>query len=748
MDATQAHIEQGTVYDVTYRIIANDGEIRWMRSTGQVERDGAGNPAFMRGVVQDVTERKRLEDEREDALLRLQKIASRVPGVVYQFRLFPDGSSSFPFASDAIREIYRVSPEEVREDASKVFSILHPEDRGDVVASIRRSALELSPWRHEFRVQFDDGTVRWLLGNALPEQEAEGAVLWHGFVTDITARKLTENELKIAATVFQSQEGMFVTDVTGAILRVNRAFTEITGYTPEEATGRNPRLLSSGRHDSAFYAAMWGSLHNTGVWEGEIWNRRKGGEVYPQHLTITAVSNTDGTVTNYVATMTDITLNKAAAQEIEQLAFYDYLTGLPNRRLLLDRANQALASSSRSGKRGALLFIDLDNFKALNDTLGHDVGDLLLQQVAERLTLCVREDDTVARLGGDEFVVMLEELSEETIEAAGQTESIAHKILAALNEPYRLESHRHHSTPSVGITLFNAHQAKVEELLQQADIAMYQAKKGGRNTLRFFDQKMQEAITHRASLESELRAAIDRQQFQLYYQTQLDRAGRPYGAEALIRWIHPDRGLISPAQFIPLAEETGLILPIGGWVLEAACAQIKAWQQNAATRRLMISVNVSAKQFHQADFVLQVQAACDRHAIAPDLLKLELTESMLLEDVEDTITTMNALKSLGVQFSLDDFGTGYSSLQYLKKLPLDQLKIDQSFVRDIVNDPHDRSIVRTIIAMAQSLELEVIAEGVETEEQKQLLLRKGCIHFQGYLFGRPVPLGEFETRLK
>ena len=457
--------------------------------------------------------------------------------------------------------------------------------------------------------------------------------------------------------------------------------------------------------------------------------------------------DTDRTPSRLVGTHTDITQRKAAEAEIQYLAFYDPLTRLPNRRLLLDRLQQALASSARSGRLGALLFIDLDDFKALNDTLGHGIGDLLLKQVAQRLKPCLREGDTVARLGGDEFVVILEDLSEHAIEAAVQTEAISEKILAVLSQPYQLATHECRSTSSIGAILFNDNQQAMEELMKQADIAMYQAKKAGRNMFRFFDPRMQTSITARVTLEGELRKALEQQQFQLHYQIQVDSAHRSLGAEALIRWEHPERGLIPPLQFIPLAEETGLILPIGNWVLETACAQLKAWQQGALTRELVLSINVSVKQFRQADFAAQVQAAVQHHAVNPMLLKLELTESLMLDNIEEVILTMSALKKIGVQFSLDDFGTGYSSLQYLKRLPLDQLKIDQSFVFDIATDNSDKAIVRTIIAMAHSLNLEVIAEGVETEEQRQFLLSNGCTHYQGYLFGRPIPIEPFERLL-
>lgn len=444
----------------------------------------------------------------------------------------------------------------------------------------------------------------------------------------------------------------------------------------------------------------------------------------------------------------EVKQHTVADEMIENLAFHEPLTGLPNRRLLLDRLHQAFASSLRSGQEGALLFIDLDNFKTLNETLGHNIGDLLLQQTAQRLKACVREIDTVACLGGDDFVVMLEYLSEHPVEAATQTKVVGDKILHTLSQPYQLGSYEYHGTSSIGATIFSNHEQSEEEILKRADIAVYQAKQAGHNALRFFDQKMQDAINDRVALENELRNALENQQFHLYYQIQTDSSQRPFGAEGLIRWVHPERGLISPDQFIPLAEETGLILPIGQWVLETACAQLKAWEQDALTRDLFLSVNVSARQFHQADFVTQVQAVVSRHAINPNQLKLEITESMLLENIEDTIATMLALKNIGIRLSLDDFGTGYSSLQYLKRLPLDQLKIDQSFVRDIVEDSSDRAIVRTIIAMAQSLNLNVIAEGVETEEQRQLLLSKGCNHYQGYLFGKPMPIEQFETLVR
>jgi len=575
----------------------------------------------------------------------------------------------------------------------------------------------------------------------------QGKSLFFSIIHDITERKQIEADLRIAATAFEAQEGLIITDAEGVILRVNQAFANTAGYTAEEIVGKTPRILKSGRHNTDFYRDMWETLKHTGTWQGEIWDRRKNGEIYPKWLTITAVKGDDGITTHYVGSHIDITERKAADEKIQHLAFYDPLTGLPNRRLLIDRLGHALASSARTGKQGALLFIDLDNFKSLNDTLGHDVGDLLLQHVAQRLTSCVREVDTVSRLGGDEFMVVLEELSGQSLEAASLTEAITEKVMAALNQIFHLGTHEYHCTSSIGATLFNGQQATIEELMKQADIAMYKAKEAGRNTLRFFDPQMQASIDAHAALESDLAKAFKHQQFQLYYQVQVDELNHPLGAETLIRWIHPERGFVSPAQFIPLAEETGLILRIGLWVLETACAQLKAWEQDALTRDLVLAVNVSAKQFRQADFVDQVQAVMQQYCINPTRLKLELTESMLVVDIEKIITTMNILKEAGIRFSMDDFGTGYSSLQYLNRLPLDQLKIDMSFVRDMTAKS-DNAIVQTIIAMAQSLNLNVIAEGVETEEQRQLLYSYGCRHYQGYLFSKPLPVAQFEELLK
>jgi diguanylate cyclase (GGDEF)-like protein/PAS domain S-box-containing protein len=562
---------------------------------------------------------------------------------------------------------------------------------------------------------------------------------------DITERKSAETELRIAAKAFQSQEGMIVTDAKGVILRVNQAFIDTTGYSADEAVGQTPRLLKSGRHNTDFYRNMWEIIDRTGGWQGEIWDRRKNGDVYLKWLTISAVKGDDGAVSHYIGTHYDITERKKAEEKITELAFFDQLTGLPNRTLLLDRLRQTMTASGRSESHGALLFIDLDNFKTLNDTLGHDIGDQLLKQVAQRLTLCVREGDTVARLGGDEFVVILASLGFSEVDAATATEVVGEKILTTLAEIYQLKHLSHRSTASIGATLFKGLLISIDDLMKQADLTMYKAKAAGRNTLRFFDPAMEVAVKERAALEEDLRRAMVEKQFSLHYQAQVLGDGRVTGAEALLRWRHPQRGLVPPNEFIPLAEETGVILPLGHWVLETACTQLARWAGRPEQAHLTLAVNVSVHQFRQPDFVKQVLAVIKSTGADPRQLKLELTESLLVDNVEEIIEKMFALKAKGVGFSLDDFGTGYSSLSYLKRLPLDQLKIDRSFVRDVLIDPNDAAIAKTIVALAQSLGLGVIAEGVESAAQRDFLASSGCHAYQGYFFSRPLPLEDFEA---
>jgi diguanylate cyclase (GGDEF)-like protein/PAS domain S-box-containing protein len=720
---------EGYVTDYPLAIRHVSGKVTDVLYNASVYNDLKGNVLGVFAAARDVTERKRAEEALQTASQYSRSLieASLDPLVT----ISAEGKiTDVNTATEKVTGVERASligsdfanyftdPEKARNGYEQVFSESYVTD-------------------YPLAIRHVSGYVTDVIYNASVYYNAKGEVAG----VFATAR---DAELALTATIFESQEGMFITDANAVIRRINKAFTDITGYTTEDAIGQKFELLRPDSHDKAFYTKKWKTIKNTGMWTGETMGKRKNGENYPQYLSVTAVKNIKGIVTNYVASLTDITKSKAASDEIKNLAFYDTLTHLPNRRLLMERLKQALATSNRNG---AVLFLDLDQFKSLNDTLGHDMGDVLLQQVASRLGNCLRNDDTIARLGGDEFIILLEDLSEQSIEAAAQTEAIAEKLLKALNLPYQLGNYEHHSTASIGATLFSDHDTRLDTIIKHADIAMYQAKTDGRNTIRFYDPKMQEIISNRVDMERELRQAIEQQQFQLYYQIQVDNSGHPLGAEALIRWKHPERNMISPQQFIPLAEETGLILPMGQWVLETACAQLAVWQKNAYKKHFILSINVSAKQLHQANFVTQVQEAIQHNGIDPTKLKLELTESMLVKDIDSIINKMNALSKIGVRFSLDDFGTGYSSLQYLKKLPLSQLKIDQSFVREIVVDESDLTIVSTIIAMAHSLNLEVIAEGVETEEQRQLLMDIDCLQFQGYLFGRPLPIDAFEALL-
>jgi diguanylate cyclase (GGDEF)-like protein/PAS domain S-box-containing protein len=547
-------------------------------------------------------------------------------------------------------------------------------------------------------------------------------------------------------------EGMYGVDTGGNCTFVNAAFLQILGFELDEVLGKHIHTLIHHSHadgkpypstDCIMYQAykINQSVHSD---KEVFWS--KDGTAVPVEYWSHPITENDKVI-GAVATFLDISERKEKEQRIHQLAFYDALTKLPNRRLLMERALQALAVSARSGRYGALMLLDLDNFKKLNDTKGHDIGDLLLCEVAKRLNKEMREGDTVARLGGDEFVVVLEGLGSVLDEAANQAETVAEKIRNALSEPYQLNENRHQTSPSIGVVMFRGHQENIESLFKYADISMYQAKQAGRNTIRFYDPDMQAAIDLRIELENEIEQALHLQQFCLYYQIQVDNLRRPLGAEVLMRWEHPLRGLVTPAEFIPLAEETGLIVPMGLWALSTACHQLKVWQLDSLTCDLTLAVNVSAKQFRKTDFVDQVRRLLLESGAKPSRLKLELTESTVLENVEDTINKMRELKLLGISFSMDDFGTGYSSLQYLKRLPLDQIKIDQSFVRDITTDINDAAIVQTIIAMTEAMGLNVIAEGVETEAQQEFLNLRGCHAFQGYLFGKPMPLNKFEMLL-
>ncbi len=689
------------------------------------------------------------------AMRLAQKMTAELRASEEQFRAIADctvnwevwwGLDGRPrWINHAVRDYTGYSVEECLQMKDFIGTIVHPDDERRVRAELSRCMDGQKREDVEFRCVRKDGSVFWLALSSAPITDSHGA--FTGFRTssrDITDRKQIEAELRISAVAFDSREGMLITDANSKILRVNKAFSEITGYTAEEIVGKHPNLLRSDRHGPAFFQEMRESVRRFGKWQGEIWDRRKNGEVYPEWLTISAVKNKDDQVTHYVSTHHDISDRKLAEERIRELAFFDALTRLPNRTLLLDRLKQAIALSLRTKTCASLLFIDLDHFKTLNDTVGHEKGDMLLKQVAQRLVANVRENDTVARVGGDEFVVVLEGLNEHQQEAATQTRAVGEKILIALGATYQLDEVEYRTTASIGATVFLGRAASVDELMKQADLAMYKAKETGRNALRFFDPAMQTAVLERAALEAGLRKAIDSDQLLLHYQPQIVEGGRVTGAEVLVRWQHPQRGMVPPGDFIPLAEETGLILSLGNWVLETACKQLATWADQPNSEHLSIAVNVSAPQLREPDFVQTVLDTIERTGANPRRLKLELTESLLVDNVEDIIQKMFALKAYGVEFSLDDFGTGYSSLSYLKRLPLNQLKIDQSFVRDVLVDPNDASIAKTIVNLAQSLGLGVIAEGVETDAQRSFLADAGCHAYQGYFFCRPVAIEAFE----
>jgi diguanylate cyclase (GGDEF)-like protein/PAS domain S-box-containing protein len=597
----------------------------------------------------------------------------------------------------------------------------------------------------EYRIACKDGTQRvWDFSSVPLGRLPDGRLIAMSMVSDVTERILAEERLAVSeerhrTILLTTMEGFLLLDTQRNVLDANDAYCKMSGYGKEELLGMNVLDLEA-LESKEQAAARIKRVQAEGRVRFESVHRRKDGNLLHVDVSVTAIPLDRG---HFAAFFHDITERKLAEQQIQELAYFDGLTKLPNRRLMMDRLEHALIAYSRNRQNGGLLFVDLDDFRTLNDTYGHAEGDLLLQKVAQRLTSSVREGDTVARLGGDEFVVIIEGLSQSTVEAAEQVKMVGEKILAALGRPFVLPSREYRSTASIGAVMFKDAPESLDELLKLADIAMYQAKAAGRNNLRFFNPLVQAAVRARATMELDLRLAIERDEFRLYYQPQLS-AGVVIGAEALIRWAHPTRGMVSPAEFIPLAEESDLILKVGDWVLETACARIAAWAKRPEMRSIAVAVNVSARQFRQPDFVERVLTVLACSGADPRLLKLELTESMLLENVEDVIAKMTSLKAHGLSFSLDDFGTGYSSLAYLSRLPMDQLKIDQSFVRNLATDSNSAAIAQTIVALGRTLGLSVIAEGVETQEQQGLLARMGCHTYQGYLLGRPAPVEEFE----
>lgn len=673
------------------------------------------------------------ETAQQEILDRLRKIAAQVPGIVYQFQLRPDGSCCMPYANESLLKIYRVKPEDVREDASYIFTVVHPDDSENHLASIKASAENLTPWVQEYRLKFGEEPDCWLLGNALPQRLADGSTLWHGFITDITERKQAENALQIAAIAFESQEGMVITDFDNVIIKVNQAFIRLTGYSSEELINRKMNILKSGRHDAEFYAGMWDSIKRTGSWQGEIWNRFKNGELHPEFVTITAVKNNDSEVINYVATYTDITERKVIEEKLNNLAFYDPLTQLPNRVLLADRMHQTLAHCRRNQEIVAVCMLDLDGFKKVNDTLGHASGDQLLCDVAQRLHDCIRQEDTAARFGGDEFALLLGGFTK-----VSECEQTLERIIASIAAPYHIFGQMAHVSASIGVTLFPEDSSDPDLLLRHADQVMYEVKQSNKNGYKLFNAIYAKRIQTTQAFFKKIGEALAKGQFELYYQPKVDcRQGNVVGVEALVRWNHPVLGILAPSEFIPVIENNALIITLGEWAIQEALRQLNEWAE--AGFGIHISVNISSRQLHNQEFLHRLQellAGYDAEIIRR--LEIEIVETAALEDMRVSSEAIRRCRAMGVRVTLDDFGTGFSSLVHLKHLAADALKIDMSFVSGMLINPGDRAIVEGVIGLAASFRLQVIAEGVEFIDQVLMLMELGCDVMQGYGIARPM----------
>lgn len=649
------------------------------------------------------------------------------------------------FWSDEVYRIFGLAPTEIPSTYENFLRYVLPHDRSRVGEAVRQSLTTKTPYAIDHRIVRHDGAIRVVHEQGEVECDSTGQpVRMFGTVQDITLHKHNEQQLTLAARVFDSSiEGITITDATGVILSVNRAFTHITGYSQEEAVGERPSILKSDRHDQAFYREMWHSLHSAGQWDGEIWNRKKSGEIYPEWLRITAINDDFGQVSHYVGVFHDRSEVCSFEEQLRFQAYHDALTNLPNRTLLVDRFAVAISHARTKESLVALLAIDLDNFKHINDSLGHTVGDVLLQQVSSRLKECVEQDVTVARLGGDDFAILVEQLASEQ-----DAIRMAQDIIAAFGAPFNLTVFETVVTVSIGISFFPADGADADTLLKNAELAMYRAKTDGKNDYQLFTKSMSVQGAHRLSLENNLRKALEQEEFLVYYQPKVSLStGRIAGMEALVRWQSADGRLISPLDFIPLAEETGLIISIGKQVLRQACLDAKAWLLSYDDH-FVLSVNLSPKQFMQKDLLATVTSILAETAFPPDRLELEITESAVMLDEKAAIALLLELKRLGVRLALDDFGTGYSSLHYLRKLPFDTIKMDRSFVNDLPKDANCVAIAITILALAHSLGMEVVAEGVETVEQLEFLRSHNCAQIQGFLFSPPVPTKVFTTILR
>lgn len=726
-------------YAVEYRLRCKAGDYKWMFARAAVVgRDADGQALRVIGTHTDLTARKAAESAIVASEQRFRDIVNTTDGIVWEAdaRTF-----QFTFISDKAERLLGYPTQDWLEPGFWAAH-LHPEDRAWAPDYRASCTGRIEPHDFEYRFIARDGSTLWLHDIVTVTAE-DGAPRWlRGIMVDITQRKRAEDKLRLAASVFTHvREGILITDAHGDIIDVNDAFTRITGYARGDVLGRNPRLLSSGRHEPAFYAALWRTIGETGHWSGEVWNRRKCGQVYPEQLTITAVRDGNGRTQQYVALFSDITTVKERQTWLEHIAHYDALTTLPNRVLLADRLQQAMASAQRRGQRLAVVYLDLDRFKQVNDDHGHAVGDQLLVGVSARLKHALREGDTLARLGGDEFVAVLLDLADTDASAPMLT-----RMLDAIAQPVQVDGLSIQVSGSLGVTFFpQADDIDADQLLRQADQAMYQAKQAGRNGYQVFDAEQDRVVRgHHESLDR-IRSALAEGEFLLHYQPKVNmRSGAVIGAEALIRWQHPERGLLAPAAFLPVIENHALAVDVGEWVIATALAQMAQWQAEGA--RIPLSVNLGARQLQQAGFAERLRALLSaRPEVAPGDLELEVLETSALKDLAHVCAVLKDCRALGVSFALDDFGVGYSSLTYLKHLPVSRLKIDQSFVRDMLDDPDDLAILDGVIGLSAAFQREVIAEGVETIEQGAMLLRLGCEQAQGYGIARPMPAAQLRA---
>jgi len=732
--AWQAALD-GADYDLEHRIFVK-GKLKWVREQAELDFDLQGKPVSGIGTVADISESKLAEIALRESQQMQQAIIDTALDAVIQM----DRQGRITGWNKQATHIFGWEYDEV---IGRVLSeTIIPENYREAHQKGMQRVLQgggskVLDSRIEIEGLHKDGHILFV-ELAVTRIKISEQLEFSAFIRDVSQRKREEEQLRLAAKVFEStSEAILITDVNNNIVALNEAFTNMTGYGLEDIYGQNPSLLSSGQHDDAFYWEMWQSINDDGIWQGEIVDKHKSGELYDKLMTINVVKNEQGALTHYVSISSDISERKEYDKNVHLLAYYDVLTGLPNRTLLRDRLGQMIASAHRGNGQFALLFLDLDRFKYINDSMGHSVGDKLLQSVAQRLESCVREGDTVSRIGGDEFIILLRETGEEGVGL------VADKLLKSLATPFDLNGQMISTYASIGIALYPAHSTEIDVLMKNADAAMYSAKENGRNNYKFFTPEMHFRANRVFQMEKDLRIALDQDQFTLVYQPQVDlMTGKICGAEALLRWKHPEQGFISPADFIPVAEETGQIIAIGEWVLRTACWRFASWQKQGM-QMFPIAVNLSILQLRQQNLAAIVEATLEETGLAPENLELEITEGIMMGDTKLAMGFLTRMHELGVKMSIDDFGTGFSSLSYLKNLPVHKLKIDQSFVRDIETDASDAAIVRSIIGLGHRLGLKVIAEGVETLEQLDFLRIRGCDEVQGYFFSRPLTAGDF-----